>query len=311
MLPVGDHTPQGYALPEPTFSERLKRPFRRVLYPALNALLHPFLSARYSDQSFRPDLWLWGQRGNDYERQRRRVNGFLPIKGTTILIAGCGTGRDVESWVAMNPAQVLAVDWFRYDRAWDLWQSRFQKNAASTSVEFVQADLSRLTSIADESVDVIGSDAVFEHLRDLPGVLSEFHRVLKPNGVLYATFGPLWYGWGGDHVSGYDHVNAGFNHLILSRDMWLRYVDANGTQEHSEHDGRTWIEHDLFSRLKPDQYLSCMKAAGFDVRFHSAIIDPRAVQALQGQPTLRKELLQQNALRDLLVCGMTIIATRR
>jgi len=177
-------------------------------------------------------------------------------------------------------------------------------------VQFMQVDLARMSDVPDASVDVVGSDAVFEHLRDLPGVLAEFRRVLRPGGGLYATFGPLWYGWGGDHVSGYDRLEAGFNHLVLGRDEWLQYVDAMGATGHSEHDGRTWIEHDLFSRLRPTEYLSHLSASGFSCSFVSAIIDPRAVQALQSSSALRDALLRDHPIRDLLVCGMTIIARR-
>jgi|GEM_PF-1875569 len=38
---------------------------------------------------------------------------------------------------------------------------------------------------ADESVDVLISNAVLEHVRDLPAVLAEMNRVLKPGGYVY------------------------------------------------------------------------------------------------------------------------------
>src|ERR1051325_4076962 len=43
---------------------------------------------------------------------------------------------------------------------------------------------------ADASFDVILSYDVFEHVQDLPGVLAECFRVLKPAGKLYALFPP-------------------------------------------------------------------------------------------------------------------------
>ncbi len=310
VLPEGDFTPAAYSLPSAERYGWLKRPVRRFVYPILNAAVHPWLATRHASPEFRPDLWLWGQRGNDYERHRRRVSRLFPLKGARLLVAGCGTGRDLESWVAMGPSQVSAVDWFRHDRAWSLWQDRFLLSAPRTAIQFMQGDLAHMTSIADASCDVVGSDAVFEHLRDLPSVLKEFRRVLRPGGLVYATFGPLWYGWGGDHVSGHDRVESGFNHLVLSRDDWLQYVDAAQTGDHSEHDGRTWIRHDLFSRLRPTEYLECLAHAGFQREFVSAIIDPRALRALQFSPDLRSTLLRSHRLHDLLVCGMTVIARR-
>lgn len=310
MLPIGDHTPRDYVLSLPNWSEQFKSPMRRLLYPVWNALVSPRLAARYTREDFRPDLWLWGQRGNDYERQRRRVSRFLPLAGCDVLVAGCGTGRDVESWVAMGPRRVVGLDWFHYDRAWDLWRGRFSCIAPGVEVEFDQADLSRLDGIPDSSFDVVGSDAVFEHLKDLPKVLGQFHRVLRPGGMLYATFGPLWYAWGGDHVSGYDALESGFNHLLLDHGAWRKYLDDMGEQAHSEHDGRTWIEHDLFSRLRPAEYLGCLYAAGFERRFVGAIIDPRAVNFLANCPEKTKRLLAQHSVLDLAVSGMTVILQR-
>jgi SAM-dependent methyltransferase len=310
VLPEGDFTPASFAITVPEQLEWLKRPVRRFAYPVLNAINHYGLAARYASDAFKPDLWLWGQRGNDYERHRRRVNSFLPLRGARILIAGCGTGRDLASWVAWSPAKVLAADWFSYDRAWACWRERFAATTPGTEVRFMQADLAQLSELDDASLDVVGSDAVFEHLKDLPAVLNEFRRILRPGGIMYATFGPLWYGWGGDHVSGYDAIGSGFNHIHLPHEEWLRYVDAASGQEHSEHDGRTWIRHDLFSRLRTDQYLQYLESAGFERLFASAIVDPRAVAALDHFPNLRASLLKQHALRDLLVCGMTLIGRR-
>lgn len=310
MLPTGDHTPADYRLPVPAGSERLKRPLRRLIYPAWNALVNPLLAMRFANEVFRPDLWLWGQRGNDYERQRRRINHFKPLAGSDVLVAGCGTGRDIDSWVAMSPRQVLGLDWFSYDRSWDLWRERFAETTPEVEVRFGQADLTRLDDIRDASFDVVGSDAVFEHLRDLPGVLAQFYRILRVGGVLYATFGPLWHAWGGDHVSGYDALESGFNHLLLDHDAWKTYLDGAGEHMHSEHDGRTWIEHELFSRLRPVEYLDYLHAAGFKRCFVAAIIDPRGVRFLRRYPNKARHLLERHPVLDLVVSGMTIVFQR-
>jgi hypothetical protein len=127
--------------------------------------------------------------------------------------------------------------------------------------------------------------------------------------VLYATFGPLWYGYGGDHVSGYDAVTSGYNHLLLTGEDYQHYLDGMGAHTHSEHDGRTWIEHDLFSRLTPRQYLSCLEQAGFKRLFVSAIIDPLAAACLV-HPQFEKSLVEPFELLDLSVSGMTIIYRR-
>ncbi len=309
MLPQGDHTPAEYQLPDASNREIFKRLVRRYIYPIYNAINNLFLARRYTTDDFKPDLWLWGQRGNDYERHRARLASFLPLQGRDVLVAGCGTARDIESWVMLRPRRVVGIDWFSYARAWKLWQQRYLQIAPKVEVHFTQADLARMSDIPDASFDVVSSDAVFEHLKNLPDVLTEFHRILRPGGVLYATFGPLWYGYGGDHVSGYDAVTSGYNHLLLTGEDYQHYLDGMGAHTHSEHDGRTWIEHDLFSRLTPRQYLSCLEQAGFKRLFVSAIIDPLAAACLV-HPQFEKSLVEPFELLDLSVSGMTIIYRR-
>lgn len=306
MLPQGDRTPVDYRLPVVENGEQIKSILRGVFYPIYNCINHFFLSRRYATDDFRPDLWLWGQRGNDYERHRRRVARFMDLHGRDVLVAGCGTARDLETWVNLKPRYIHGIDLFCYERAWELWQERFIRNSPSVEVKFSQADLVNISHFKDSSVDLVSSDAVFEHLKNLPEVLKEFHRILRPGGVLYATFGPLWYSWGGDHVSGYDRVTAGYNHLLLSGEEYERYLSGLGAHSHSEHDGRTWIEHDLFSRLTPRQYLNCLEEAGFKRLFVSAIIDPSAKACLE-HPLFDNGLLAGIDRLDLLVSGMTVI----
>lgn len=309
LYPLGDHTPADYCLPVAGKGERVKRVFRKFVYPIYNAINHPFLARCYATGDFQPDLWLWGQRGNDYERHRRRVASFVPLQGRDVLVAGCGTARDVESWVNLEPRRIVGIDWFSYERAWTIWKQQFSQKAPGVEVHFAQADLACMSGFPDATFDVVSSDAVFEHLKNLPEVLSEFHRILRPGGVLYATFGPLWYGWGGDHVSGYDAVTSGYNHLLLEGKAYQCYLDGMGAHTHSEHDGRTWIEHDLFSRLTARQYLMCLEQAGFKRRFVSAIIDPLAVACL-AHPKFDKSRVAHFDPLDLHISGMTIIYER-
>lgn len=308
-LPTGDRTPSGYILPVTGRLEIVKGLFRRFFYPVYNAFNHLFLAHHYASPDFQPDLWLWGQRGNDYERHRRRVAKFSPLNGRHVLVAGCGTARDVESWVQQNPQRIVGIDWFSYDSAWGHWKQRFNQIAPGVEVQFAQADLACMSEFSDASFDVVSSDAVFEHLKNLPEVLAEFHRILRPGGLLYATFGPLWFGWGGDHVSGYDSITSGYNHLILDQTAYRIYLNGVGKHTHSEHDGRTWIEHDLFSRLTPRQYLNYLNMAGFKRRFVSAMIDPKAAACLRHRQFDMTALDRFDEL-DLLVCGMTIIYER-
>ena len=90
-------------------------------------------------------------------------------------------------------------------------QAQYFLRKYNVDVEFIQADLTDLSIISNESIDIIGSDAVFEHLKEFDKCLQEMKRVLSKDGLLYSTFGPLWNCWGGDHISGSDSFNNGYN----------------------------------------------------------------------------------------------------
>ncbi len=97
----------------------------------------------------------------------------------------------------------------------------------------------------DASFDLAVSLSVFEHVFDLPSVLAECHRVLKPGGVLVAEFGPIWSSsWGhhlwlyqgGDVVDWRTHPLPPYAHLIMQPaelEEWCiaRYGDADLTRK--------------------------------------------------------------------------------
>lgn len=308
-LPQGDHTSPNYAFPEKEKFHLVKKAIRNYLYPIYNYTMSSLYLKHKYDFGYKNDLILWGQRGNDYDRQRRRLNCFKKVKGSVVLVAGCGSGRDVASWFPYAPRKVIGVDLFRYDRAWKILKDKFSSQYPDIQVEFIQSYLEKIAEIPDASIDIISSDAVLEHIKNMPEVLKEFHRILKPSGVLYSTYGPLWYSWGGDHVSGYDNIYSGYNHLIMNKAEYQTYLDQYGSYHHNEDDGRTWITHDLFSHLRPHEYIQKIEQQPFKRNFVASIIDPRAVACLNHQP-LKEKLKPYNEI-DLITSGMTIIYAKK
>jgi ubiquinone/menaquinone biosynthesis C-methylase UbiE len=307
VLPTGDRTPNDFCISKRSLFEVIKIPIRTFIYPILNKIISIFVIKKYfKNYSFKPDLCLISQRGNDYETHRKRINSFISLNKSKILVAGCGTASDIYSWYKYEPDEILCIDWFNYEKAWSLWGEKYNSKPDSKIVKFVQGDISNINYIENEYFDVIGSDAVFEHVADLNSVVLEFYRTLKKGGILYATFGPLWYGWGGDHLSGYDSIYNGYNHLLLEEDDYLEYIEKIGTFSHNENDGRTWLKNNMFSYLKQTEYIKILENNGFKKEFISVILDKRALKCLSDYK-LKSKLLEKYDLNDLIVCGMTII----
>lgn len=276
--------------------EVIKKPVRRYIYPLINNIDTLFYRDRYKE--YRPNLILSSERGNDYQRHRRRVNNFIPIKDKTLLIAGCGTGRDLHSYIPFRPKKIIAVDLFDYT---DIYL-QIQKRYRDTEIVFFKASLDDMGFLADGSTDIFSSDAVLEHCKDLSAVLCEASRVLKKDGVFYSTFGPLYFSWGGDHLSGYDTFENGFNHLVLDKLDYAEYVKnwyhPGGAVESPEDDPRLWVKNELYSFLKLKEYVSLLDSF-FERAFLMLKINKRGERWVKTYPERAKHILQLHNLNEL------------
>ncbi len=307
--PTEDLSPRELDWLKPPVLELIKRPIRRLLYSPYVRLANPLLARRYGRHiSFPVDLWLEGQRGNDYEAHRRRLNRFISLRNKKILVAGCGAGRDLASWLPYAPKLVVGIDCLNYASAWDRSVTHYRSKYPGSKVEFLQDDLQHLDVFENGNFDVIGSDAVLEHVTNLSAVAHEFVRLLRPGGVVYATFGPLWYSWQGDHYSGWDGLANGYNHLIMDPTSYERYFELGTFGSHPElEEGRSWTTYRLFSYLRPTDYVETLSKAGLERQFIGVFIEPNAVRCLRKYESLRSMLLKNNNERDLVIGGMTII----
>lgn len=304
-----DMTPPDFQIPLENLNERWKRPVRRFLYPALN-FFQTIYFRRLVPADLKANSVLYGQRGNDYERNRRKLNAIVPIQGKKILIGGCGTGRDILPWLPFNPQQLVCVDFFNYSSAWQKMKAYISKKYPNfkNRIEFFQADLENLSQVPDHSIDIFGCDAVFEHCKDLPKVLKEIKRVLIPGGYLYAGFGPLYHCWGGDHFSGSSRFNEGYHHLLLTPEEYQTYLNSFPPLPcHLPHEGRTFIDTGLFSFLKSNEYLALFEKIGH-IRKLDVMISPEALRFKKQYSGLWNKLLGLPGIREFdLMCLVMVV----
>lgn len=86
--------------------------------------------------------------------------------------------------------------------------------------------------IKNNSVDVVVSHSVLEHVSDIAKVMAEINRVLKVRGVAYLTINPLYFSSWGSHltlddcttkVDNWQHIDPSFEHYLTDDPMALRY----------------------------------------------------------------------------------------
>lgn len=108
-----------------------------------------------------------------------------PVEGLHILDAGCGSGWYAEYLVEHN-AVVTAVD--VSPKLTAMTRKRLHNRA-----KVLQADLGRPLEFAqDSSFDLVLCPLVMHYLENWHAVFAEFHRVLKPFGLLiFSTHHPF------------------------------------------------------------------------------------------------------------------------
>ena len=178
--------------------------FKRIIYVGYRPLAS-FKYSRYlsheTRQKYKPHLCL-GSRGMPLESRRRWGTQYLRhIRDAIMLVQGTGTGWDVISWARLRPRKIIATDMFPFEDSWGEI-ARYCYDHYKVTVDFRMAAIEAVPFLDSNSVDLIASDAVYEHCRDLPGVMRESFRILKPGGCIYASYGPLYFCAGGDHFSG-------------------------------------------------------------------------------------------------------------
>ena len=195
-------------------------------------IIRPLLSLKYSRclshetiQAYRP-RYCFGARGLPLESRRSWGSKYLKnVREALVLVQGTGTGWDVISWARLRPRKIIATDMFPFEDSWEDI-TRYCYDQYKVTVDFRLSAIEDVSFLENNSVDLIASDAVYEHCQGLPGVMRESFRILKPGGCIYASYGPLYYCAGGDHFSGRGGLETCFNHLLLDPEAYQRYLEA-------------------------------------------------------------------------------------
>jgi SAM-dependent methyltransferase len=287
-----------------------KRIVYDVIRPALDFRARSRLSSAFRDL---PHLSLVLQdRGFPIETRRSWVDRHARLRGRHLLVQGTGTGWDTLTWQSFRPARITALDAFSFDDAWrDIAAYCAREHLVVPT--FGVADLEMLP-LETGSVDVVVSDAVYEHCRNLEAVLRETRRVLRPGGYLYAGYGPLWFTWGGDHYSGRGGNEHGFNHVSLDPAAYRNYFVGQRRPVEDTQSGGRYVELDLFSKLTTREYLAAFDRTGFDLLDLRLELSPEAVDFVERWPERARALLARHpnlAPDDLLIKANLVVLRRR
>lgn len=116
----------------------------------------------------------------DAEHRGRYLWAAQVAQGKTVLDAGCGLGYGLKILLAAGASEVAGVD---IDAGAIEEASRVLNGDAASARRGNVCDL----DFDQASFDLVVCFETIEHLEDAPAALAEFHRVLRPDGLLLVS----------------------------------------------------------------------------------------------------------------------------
>lgn len=147
-------------------------------------------------------------------------------KDKVVIDFGCGEGIEAIEIAQRGARRVIGVDM----RENVLERARARAQAAGV------ADRCEFTRHAAERADIILSLDAFEHFEDPPAILQIMNDLLKPGGLVVASFGPTWYHpYGGHLFSVFPWAHLIFTEKALIR--WRSDIRNDGATRFGEVEG--------------------------------------------------------------------------
>ena len=111
-----------------------------------------------------------------------------PQKGTVILDAGCGSGKQCFLFYKALEGEAEIIGG---DVSPDLLEKARQENAKiGNRIKIINLDFNQRFPLGDNQFDLVTSCFAIYYSEDVPFTISELHRVIKPGGRLFTT-GPM------------------------------------------------------------------------------------------------------------------------
>ena len=160
------------------------------------------------------------------ENEDERAGGLLKffgeeprIKAEMTLDLGCGFGGRTVEFQRRTDGYVIGLE---IDYRVSMFASRFALAADSERPLFLAGVGERLPLVSD-SIDLILSYDVLEHVEEPSFCLTECWRVLKPGGLLLAVFPPYFHPTGA-HLEGYVS-RLPYANLLFPKRVLIRAID--------------------------------------------------------------------------------------
>jgi SAM-dependent methyltransferase len=266
------------------------RPIHRMLsYADLLEMNCQYSTVQKSDDSPRQQKWAM--------RVVQLANIF---QSQSILEVGCGHGL-ASRFVAKSGFRVAATD------VVDVRSPEVK----SSSVQFSIGDACTQLPYADNIFDLVFSVNSFEHFSDPQAAMDEILRVIRPGGILFLAFSPLYYSAWGLHA--FRRLGMPYPQLLFSEETIQHFVDEEQARIAHTYDAdsdKTKIGPYL-NRYALDQYRQIFKQYSQSIRVWGYVENI----SLEGRKIIERypAILKANVptFNDLIVSGIKLVAQKK
>jgi SAM-dependent methyltransferase len=224
--------------------------------------------------------------------QRVAANYIRNLAAYDSTVAGkkileLGPGSDVGVGICLLAAgarHYTAFDRFPLARAvprefYDRFEKRLGRSGSMDHIDYkYRGDFKLSAALPDQSVDVVVSNAAFEHFVDVPEIARQLFRVVRPGGVLCAEID------------------------LRTHSRWIRDKDPNNIYRYPDWLYRLFRFGGIPNRQRPRDYRRALEAAGWT----RIVMAPAMSLPLSAPKTVRRKFAD-----EWLNCGsITLQATR-
>jgi len=311
-LPKAEIKQSGHDLNVLILRESIKRKLARALGPYYLQHQKARIKKVKLKTSFSYDMASWGERFSTDSSLAILLKKLFVNPSHRILINGCNTGHgeDVQFWLQQGFRRVDGVDLYSFEKEWPIVSHALGRHYKAT-LAFSQAAIEAMP-YPNNTFDLLVSNAILEHIHNVEAALQETSRVLKPEGIAWHAFGPLYFSYAGDHCIssyGFDH---GYDHLLLNETDYRKRVSNRSFYDtQPDPQNNFWAMTDQFSFLRPGEYISLLEKY-FKIEH---LLIKISLEGLQFEERFvdRWNQLKMAGLseEDLLISGMLVILRKK
>ncbi|MDA9927362.1 class I SAM-dependent methyltransferase [Gammaproteobacteria bacterium] len=181
------------------------------------------------------------------------------------------------------------------------------KEYLGSNAEFIQGDITKQTPISPNTMSVINTVAVLEHIMDLPSAFKEMYRILKPGGIMIHSYDPYFHPAGGH---GLGVLDSPWAHLQLNTNEYERYLREHRPNEFRE--AFDWF-HNAIHRSYPERLMmQLISLSGFEILYWNTKMIKKAQRDLLSDKALINIFnnYPEASLTDLFASEQTFVARK-